>query len=373
MSQLPNNSRDSVFKINTSAGTGSGFYLKDRNILVTNFHVVQGYRTVAIEDQQKERYSAKVIFVNPYTDLAFLQPNRSWKPPELAFDSFAPVENREQVYVLGFPFGMPYTETKGIVSSARQLMDGRHYIQTDAAVNPGNSGGPVVNARGQLVGITTSKFTNADNMGFAIPVEVLNDDLESLKNNNSDEYAVKCNSCNKLLTVETEFCDNCGNTIDSNVFEQTAPTRVSVFVEEALSLAGLDPILARNGEDYWEFHYGTTLITIYFHEREYLHAMSPINELPTASATELEKLFTYILQLPEPAYKIGILDNKIFISYRIHMSDMFSSYSTTIRKDLGAFPVRADELSRFFLEKYNCPVTKYSRESYSLDLRRVTQ
>jgi serine protease Do len=54
MSQLPNNSRDSVFKINTSAGTGSGFYLKDRNILVTNFHVVQGYRTVAIEDQQKE-------------------------------------------------------------------------------------------------------------------------------------------------------------------------------------------------------------------------------------------------------------------------------------------------------------------------------
>ncbi len=362
MSQLPRNSRDSVFKINTSTGTGSGFYLPGKNVLVTNFHVVQGYRTVAIEDQEKERYSAEVVFVNPYTDLAFLRPVRTWESPvpSAAFDSFAAVENREQVYVLGFPFGMPYTETKGIVSSARQLMEGRHYIQTDAAVNPGNSGGPVVNSSGQLVGITTSKFTNADNMGFAIPVEVLNEDLETLQLNSALTYAVKCNSCKTLLFDKTEYCSNCGNTIDSNVFDQVTPNRVSSFVEESLGLLGMDPVLARNGEEYWEFHHGTTLVTIYFHEREYLHTMSPINELPTSN---LEPLFKYILQMPLPTYKLGVLDNKIFISYRTHMSDMFSPYAATIRKNLAIFPLKADEMSRFFMAKFGCTMTKYSRET----------
>jgi serine protease Do len=362
MSQLPTQSRDSVFKINTSAGTGSGFYLKNKNILVTNYHVVQGYRTVAIEDQEKERYTAQVVLVNPYTDLAFLRPIRTWNAPDGSFDSFAPVENREQVFVLGFPFGMPYTETKGIVSSARQLMEGRHYIQTDAAVNPGNSGGPVVNSRGQLVGITTSKFTNADNMGFAIPVEVLNEDLETLTLNEAQSYAVKCNSCKLLIFEKTEYCTNCGNTIDINVFDQTTPNRASSFVEESLTLLGMDPVLARNGEDYWEFHFGTTFITIYFHEREYLHTMSPINELPTALQ---EELFKYLLEVPLPAYKLGILDNKIFISYRIHMSDMFSSFASTIRKNLAIFPLKADEMSDYFLAKFGCPKTKYSRENNS--------
>jgi hypothetical protein len=351
-----------VFKINTSSGTGSGFYLKNRNILVTNFHVVQGYRTVAIEDQEKERYMAKVVFVNPYTDLAFLQPVRNWEAAATAsgFDAFARVENREQVYVLGFPFGMPYTETKGIVSSARQLMEGRHYIQTDAAVNPGNSGGPVVNSSGELVGITTSKFTNADNMGFAIPVEVLNEDLETLDLNQALEYAVKCNSCKTLLFEKSEYCHNCGNTIDSNVFDQFTPNRVAAFVEEALSLLGMDPVLARSGEDYWEFHWGNTLITIYFHEREYLHAMSPINELPTSN---LEPLFKYLLKMPLPTYKLGVLDNKIFISYRVHMVDIFSSFSGLIRQNLAIFPLKADEMSRFFLESFNCTMTRYSRET----------
>ncbi|MCP5047616.1 MAG: trypsin-like serine protease [bacterium] len=311
MIHLPKNSRDSVFKINTSSGTGTGFYLKDKNILVTNFHVVQGYRTVAIEDQQKKRYTARVVLVNPYADLAFLQPVRGLHGPPAAFDSFSGVENREQVFVLGFPFGMPYTETKGIVSSAKQLMDGRHYIQTDAAVNPGNSGGPVVNTRGELVGITTSKFTNADNMGFAIPVEVLSEDLESLRLNDARKYAVKCDSCKMLIFDKTEYCTNCGNMVDSNAFEQVSPNRVAVFVEEALSFLGLDPVLARNGEDYWEFHYGSTLVTIYFHDREYLHTMSPINELPTGN---LEPLFKYLLKMPLPTYKLGVLDNKIFFS-----------------------------------------------------------
>lgn len=358
MSQLPEKSADSVFKISTSSGTGSGFYLRDKNILVTNFHVVQGYRTVAVEDQRKERYLANVVFVNPTSDLAFLQPVRNLNIPPRVFDSFASVRERERVYVLGFPFGMPYTETEGIVSSPRQLMGGRYYIQTDAAVNPGNSGGPVVNASGQLVGITTSKFTEADNVGFAIPVNDLQEDLESFNFNREMTYAVKCSSCKNLIFSKTEYCNNCGNSIDSSVFDQITPNELGKFIEQSLNIVGINPVLARGGEDYWNFYHGSSMITIYFHDREYLYALSPINELPTSN---LEKLLKYILSAPLPAYKLGIFDNKIYIFYRIHMSDMFSAYADDVRKTLSQFPLKADEMSQLFQEHFNCPMTNYSR------------
>jgi len=364
MSQLPEKNADSVFKINTSSGTGSGFYLRDRNILVTNFHVIQGHRTVAVEDQGKERYLANVVFVNPTTDLAFLQPVRNLNAHPRVFDSFAPVRERERVYVLGFPFGMPYTETEGIVSSPRQLMGGRYYIQTDAAVNPGNSGGPMVNANGQLVGITTAKFTEADNVGFAIPVNDLQEDLESFNFNREMSYAVKCSSCKNLIFTKTEYCNNCGNSIDTSVFDEITPNELGKFIEQSLNIAGINPVLARGGEDYWNFYHGSTMITIYYHEREYLYALSPINELPTSN---LEKLLKYILSAPLPAYKLGIFDNKIYIFYRIHMSDMFSDHADGVRKALSVFPLKADEMSQFFQEHFNCPVTNYSRAPKAKD------
>ena len=76
----------------------------------------------------------------------------------------------QKINVAGNPFGMPFTATEGTVSSPRQLMDDTYYIQTDAAVNPGNSGGPMFNLDGEVVAITTSKMSNEDNMGFGIPV-----------------------------------------------------------------------------------------------------------------------------------------------------------------------------------------------------------
>ena len=353
------NIANAVFKVNTSSGNGSGFYLRGHNILVTNFHVVQGYRTVAIEDQKKERYLAQVVFVNPRADLAFLKASQKMHSPETAFDRFSPVENRERVLVLGFPFGMPYTETGGIVSAARQLMDGRHYIQTDAAVNPGNSGGPMINDRGELVGITTSKFTNADNVGFAIPVDTLKEDLESFRLSNRLTYSVKCDSCKSLIFTKTEYCSNCGTNIDSKIFEEITPNKIALFVEDALSLLGMNPVLARSGQDYWEFHHGSSFITIYFYNREYLYAMSPLNELP---ATNLEKLFKYLLQAPAPPYKLGVMDNKIFISYRIHMSDIFTKHAGTVKKDLAIFALKADEMDNFFVDHFGCKMTKYSKE-----------
>ncbi len=353
------NLKNAVFKINTSSGTGSGFYLKDRNIIVTNFHVIEGNKTVSIEDQKQDRYLAKVVFANPETDLAFLKADGELEfASHIPFNGITEVSSRDKVYVLGFPFGMPYTETEGIVSNNKQLMEGRHYIQTDAAVNPGNSGGPVVNESGQLVGVTTAKFTNADNVGFAIPAAIVDEELASLDSNEELNYSVKCNSCKNLIFEKTDYCPNCGASINDKLFDEKTLDEFATFVEDALRSLNMDPILARAGFDYWQFHQGSSLIRIFVFDKNYLYATSPLNNLPTQN---LEPLYEYLLSNPVGPYKLGVYNNQIFISYRIHISDMFSSRKEEIQKHLTNLALKADDMDDFFVNEYGCEMTNYSK------------
>ena len=142
-----------IFKINTASGSGTGFYIQDQNLVVTNYHVVSGYKKVAIEMQDKNTLSADVMVINPLIDIALLKPEKTLTGlPNVTFKKHDSLKNRDKVSVLGFPFGMPFTVTEGIISATKQLLNGQAYIQTDAAVNPGNSGGPVVNMNGDIIG-----------------------------------------------------------------------------------------------------------------------------------------------------------------------------------------------------------------------------
>ena len=146
------NIESSVFKINTANGTGTGFYNKENDLVITNYHVVVGCHTVSLEGKDKNRYLTQVVYVNPGKDIAFLRANDLPKPIDtVLIDHQTESRSRDKVIVLGYPYGMPFTVTEGIVSNPRQSIGGRYYIQTDAAINPGNSGGPVINEKGELI------------------------------------------------------------------------------------------------------------------------------------------------------------------------------------------------------------------------------
>lgn len=349
-----------VVKIGTSSGSGSGFYLKQQNIVVTNNHVVSGHKVVSIETQDQERMTAKVVFLNPIVDLAFLLPSKTLENvPQLYFQPSSTLQKMERVAVLGFPYGMPFTITDGIVSSAKQLMNGRHYIQTDAAVNPGNSGGPLVNQRGEVVGVTTSKFTDADNVGFAIPVDDLILDLEAFAENVNMQFSVKCPSCSHLLFEKKEFCDNCGEKIDQDtLFDEPQLSPLAVFVEEALRGLNIDPVIARNGYDYWEFHQGSSLVRIFVYNKNYLYTTSPLVKLPK---TNLEPVYRYILSNPISPFSFGIYQGMIFLSYRVHMSDLESSFKRQIQDKIVHFAEKADKQDNYLIENFGCERSQYSR------------
>lgn len=352
--------RNAVFKVNTALGSGSGFYLKDRDVLVTNFHVIEGCRNVAVEDREMNRFRGRVVFGNPETDLAFIKADGKSFTDSVSLNQVREVENRDKVWVIGYPFGMPYTETEGIVSNSNQLMEGRYFIQIDAAVNPGNSGGPVVDKDGLLVGVTTAKFTNAENMGFAIPARTVLEELESLNDNPELHYAIKCNSCKQLVFEKTDYCPNCGAFIDENLFEEKAPDDFGRFVEDALELLGMDAVLARTGFDYWQFHQGSSQVRIFVFDQNYLYAASPLNELPSHN---LENLYRFLLEDSVPPYRLGVYNNQIYLSYRMHLSDIYSPKRSELLDRLAGMPRKADELDDFFVSEYQCEKTGFSKNA----------
>lgn len=349
-----------IVKIGTASGSGSGFYLKDRNLIVTNNHVVSGHKVVSIEGHDQQRMTAKVVFLNPIVDLAFLLPSKPMEHlPQMEIQSSSSLKARDRVSVMGFPFGMPFTITEGIVSSSKQFLEGRHYIQTDAAVNPGNSGGPMLNAFGQVVGVTTAKFTEADNVGFAILADDLITDLESFATNVDMKFSVKCPSCSSLLFEKEDFCPNCGADIDEDLlFDEHKLTPFGEFVEEALRKLDIDPVIARNGYDYWEFHQGSSLVRIFIYNRDYFYLTCPLVKLPK---TNLEEVYRYILSDQVPPYVFGIYQGLIYLSYRLHITDWESPRKAEIQQNIANFALKADELDNYLISTFGCEKSEYSR------------
>jgi len=346
-----------VVKVNTFYGSGSGFYDKEKGIVITNHHVVSGCRNVAIETQDKKKIAAKVVFINPIVDLAFLLPAEPLEMEQIGIQSVSDLQTMSKVSVLGFPFGMPFTITEGIVSSTRQLLDGRNYIQTDAAVNPGNSGGPLVNADGKVIGVTTSKFTDADNVGFALPADDLMQELAAFSENKTMTYSVKCPSCDHLLFESTEYCPNCGGSLDAKaLFSEVALTPLEIFVEDALKKLGIDPVIARSGYDFWEFYHGSALIRAFVFRDNYLYVTCPIAKLPK---TKIDELYKYVLSNPVPPYYFGIRGNEVFLSYRIHLNDFQSSHREPIQENIMNLAKKADEMDNFMIETYGCEPSEF--------------
>ena len=163
-------------------GQGSGFIIDKQGHILTNNHVVEGAQAVEVTLSDKNRYKATVLGTDKAHDIALLQIKNApdLQPATLADSTHLMVGQR--VYAIGNPFGFQGTMTRGIISALRsvQLPSGMkidNAIQTDASVNPGNSGGPLLNSHGEVIGITTMIAGNPNGgaeqsagIGFAIPI-----------------------------------------------------------------------------------------------------------------------------------------------------------------------------------------------------------
>lgn len=159
----------SVFTVKTNTALGSGFAI-DNTHIITNAHVVQNEKTVLVLTYQEERLYAEVEKSDQQQDLAVLRLKDTTVPP-LESASLNTVQNGDDIFTVGAPKSMAYTLTKGIVSNRERTMHGMTFIQIDAAVNEGNSGGPLLNAQGQVIGVNTLKIIDTEGIALAIPID----------------------------------------------------------------------------------------------------------------------------------------------------------------------------------------------------------
>jgi len=156
---------------------GSGFIVSPDGLIMTNAHVVKGAKEVTVKLTDRREYRAKVLGADAKTDIAVLKIDAK-NLPTLALGDTKDLKVGEWVLAIGSPFGFESTVTAGVVSAkGRSLPDDSYvpFIQTDVAVNPGNSGGPLLNTRGEVVGINSQIYSRSggyQGVSFAIPIDV---------------------------------------------------------------------------------------------------------------------------------------------------------------------------------------------------------
>ena len=157
-------------------GAGSGFIVSPDGVILTNAHVVRDADEVTVKLQDRREFRAKVLGSDPKTDVAVLKIDAK-NLPVVPLGNTRNLQVGEWVLAIGSPFGLESTVTAGVVSAKGRTIDnnGVQFIQTDVAVNPGNSGGPLFNTRGEVVGINSQIFSQTggyQGLSFAIPIDV---------------------------------------------------------------------------------------------------------------------------------------------------------------------------------------------------------
>ncbi|MDQ0340305.1 S1-C subfamily serine protease [Caldalkalibacillus uzonensis] len=152
---------------------GSGMIIHPKGYILTCYHVVAGIRAAKVKwGKRPELYQAKLVWAQQDKDVAVLKINPSKKLPTVTFCKDAHVG--ERVFAIGNPFGFEHTLTMGILSGKERTVSTANneyegMLQTDATLNPGNSGGPLFNTKGQVIGMNAIIIQSHQSMGFAIP------------------------------------------------------------------------------------------------------------------------------------------------------------------------------------------------------------
>jgi serine protease Do len=161
--------KSSIVQIYSPVGSGTGFSVGADGYLLTCAHVLAGDRVQVISERD-ERLAGEVFGKDETLDLALLEVEGFAETP-LTFADPASIAEGQTVFALGHPLGLDFTVSRGIISNRQRVRSGITLVQTDVAMNPGNSGGPIVNERGEVIGVANLIIAGGQGLGFAIALQ----------------------------------------------------------------------------------------------------------------------------------------------------------------------------------------------------------
>jgi serine protease Do len=167
-----------------SHSVGSGVVIDKQGYILTNYHVVQNAAKIRVILKNKVKATAEIVGTDPKTDLALLKikPSVNYRP--LTLGNSDKLRVGDTILAIGNPFGYGHTVSSGIISAKGRVIGTGPYdnfLQTDASIHPGNSGGPLLDSRGRLIGINTAVSSEGPGIGFAIPINMAKQIMKDLR------------------------------------------------------------------------------------------------------------------------------------------------------------------------------------------------
>ncbi len=344
--------RDVVIQIATPYSTGTGFFLRDPGLIITNEHVVRGNRRVVVDGGRFDKQLVRVIYTDPRFDLAFLEPPRGADLPGVALAAERQVSEGDRIIAIGHPFGLKFSATQGIVSNTMHHMHDIQYIQHDAALNPGNSGGPLIDAEGGVLGVNTFVVRDGDNIGFCLPVRYLVDALRDFSPE-LGKVGTRCPSCANIVfeqEPEQRYCPHCGADLElPSQVEEYEPEGVSRLLEKILRELGHPVALSRRGPNNWEIQHGSARINISYYEKTGL--ITGDAYLCLLPKRNIKPLYEYLLRqnYEMEGLTFSIKNQDIILSLLIY--DRYLNVDTGLKLIRHLFE-RADYYDNILVETY---------------------
>lgn len=290
--------KDIVLQIGTPYSTGTGFYLDKYGLIITNEHVVNGNKQVVVDNRAFERQLVDVLYIDSKYDLAFLSAPKKYNditPVELCDQG--EISLGDKVIALGHPFGLKFTATEGIISNPNHRKEQINYFQHDASLNPGNSGGPLLDEQFRIIGVNTFNMKDGVNVGFSLPMKYLLTSITEYKKG-AGKRAIRCHSCDVIVfdhEDKKDFCANCGSHVSYiSDFVDYESFGVSRTIEELLSFLHYDISLARLGLNNWEITKGSAKVHISYHNKTGLIICDAV--LCTLPKENIKELYIYLLK-----------------------------------------------------------------------------
>ena len=334
------NYKKAIVQITTSEGTSSGFCLKNKNIIITNNHILNGASEVVISGINIEKQFTKVLFSDSIYNLAFLQIPDKINLPNLILSKRKKYTKNEKVTAIGYSNSLNFTAISGVISNIEKKWNRINFFQIDSAINKDNSGGPLIDKNNKIIGINTN--IQNKNIKLAIPVKYLKTAIEEYKNF-FGKFAVKCHSCFSILTsdsIDNDFCPNCGAKInqDESNKKEYILSSAGKKIEEIIKQLEYNVKLSRIGDNLWEIKENSALIHIkYNNTTKYFVAYSKLFKLKNDN---LKQTYEYLLKENNKLKELSFSINK----QDIILSSMFV-YEDNIHIDTGV------ELLKYLIEK----------------------
>ncbi|HET6995491.1 MAG TPA: trypsin-like peptidase domain-containing protein [Chitinophagaceae bacterium] len=347
-----------IIQIATSTGTGTGFYVKEFDLVVTNDHVVGANAEVTIAGKGFDKVFSRVCYTDRKHDLAFLEAPKSGDLAEIRLGRYEDMKDGDEVVAIGNPYGLNYTATQGVISKVDRIREGLKYIQIDAAINPGNSGGPLVNTNAEVIGVNSFIIRGGDNLGFALPVSYLREALQMYLPYKG-QVSTRCFSCDYLVTAANidsgKYCPSCGTEVSLPMIpeKEVEPVGAAKVIEDILRELGKDVRLAREGANNWSVKEGSAKIKIAYNaENFFIAGDAYLCQMPSDPA-KIKPLYQFLL---EENYRTNGLVLSC-VKQNIVLSSIM--YDLDMNKETGVATFRnlfkkADDYDDLLKKEYGC-------------------